>query len=57
LSFERGARGTEERRAEDARPERPVFKDHEVHLIGTPRQSLEAGGAAPRPDGIEAHIF
>ncbi len=38
-------------------PKDPVFKNHEVHLIATPQQSLEAAAAAARAAGIEAHIL
>ena len=33
------------------------FAGHEVHLIATPQQSLEAAAAAARAAGIEAHIL
>jgi len=38
-------------------PKDPVFKGHEVHLIATPQQSLEAAAAVARAAGIEAHIL
>jgi len=33
------------------------FAGHEVHLIATPQQSLEAAAAAARAAGVEAHIL
>ena len=38
-------------------PKDPVFAKHEVHLIATPQQSLEAAAAAARAAGIEAHVL
>ncbi|RYX91044.1 MAG: glycerate kinase, partial [Comamonadaceae bacterium] len=42
---------------ETPKPGDPVFGGHEVHLIATPQQSLEAAAAAAREAGIEAHIL
>jgi len=42
---------------ETPKPGDAVFKGHEVHLIATPQQSLEAAAAAARAAGIEAHIL
>jgi glycerate 2-kinase len=42
---------------ETPKPGDAVFKGHEVHLIATPQQSLEAAAAAARTAGIEAHIL
>jgi hydroxypyruvate reductase len=33
------------------------FKGHQVHLIATPQQSLEAAAAVARAAGVEAHIL
>ncbi len=38
-------------------PKDLVFAKHEVHLIATPQQSLEAAAAAARAAGIEAHVL
>ncbi|MEB5967380.1 glycerate kinase [Comamonas testosteroni] len=38
-------------------PSDAAFRDHQVHLIATPRQSLEAAAAAARDAGIVAHIL
>jgi glycerate 2-kinase len=42
---------------ETPKPGDPLFNGHEVHLIATPQQSLEAAAAAARAAGIEAHIL
>jgi glycerate 2-kinase len=42
---------------ETPKPGDAVFEGHEVHLIATPQQSLEAAAAAARSAGIEAHIL
>lgn len=42
---------------ETPKPGDACFAGHEVHLIATPRQSLEAAAAAARAAGIEAHIL
>jgi glycerate 2-kinase len=42
---------------ETPKPDDAVFEGHEVHLIATPQQSLEAAAAAARAAGIEAHIL
>jgi glycerate 2-kinase len=42
---------------ETPKPGDPRFTGHEVHLIATPQQSLEAAAAAARAAGIEAHIL
>ena len=38
-------------------PAMPRFAGHEVHMIATPQQSLEAAAALARAAGIEAHIL
>ena len=42
---------------ETPKPGDGVFTDHQVHLIATPRQSLEAAAEAARLRGLEAHIL
>jgi hydroxypyruvate reductase len=42
---------------ETPKPGDEVFAGHEVHLIATPQQSLEAAAEAARAAGIEAHIL
>jgi hydroxypyruvate reductase len=42
---------------ETPKPGDPLFDGHEVHLIATPQQSLEAAAAVARAAGLEAHIL
>ena len=42
---------------ETPKPGDPAFEGHEVHLIATPQQSLEAAAQAARAAGIEAYIL
>jgi glycerate 2-kinase len=42
---------------ESPKPGDPRFAGHAVHMIATPRQSLEAAAAVARAAGIEAHIL
>jgi hydroxypyruvate reductase len=42
---------------ETPKPGDPAFAGHEVHLIATPQQSLEAAAAAARAAGLAAHIL
>jgi glycerate 2-kinase len=42
---------------ETPKPGDACFAGHEVHLIATPQQSLEAAAAVARAAGIEAHIL
>ncbi len=42
---------------ETPKPGDAVFNGHEVHMIATPQQSLEAAAAAARAAGVEAHIL
>jgi glycerate 2-kinase len=42
---------------ETPKPGDPRFAGHEVHLIATPQQSLEAAAAAARALGVEAHVL
>ena len=41
---------------ETPKPGDAVFAGHEVHIIATPQQSLQAAAAAARAAGVEAHI-
>jgi hydroxypyruvate reductase len=42
---------------ETPKPGDPRFAGHEVHLIATPQQSLEAAADAARGMGLEAHVL
>jgi glycerate 2-kinase len=42
---------------ETPKPGDPRFIGHQVHMIATPQQSLEAAAALARAAGIEAHIL
>ena len=42
---------------ETPKPGDAAFKGHEVHLIATPQQSLEAAAAAARAAGLNAYIL
>lgn len=42
---------------ETPKPGDPVFAGHQVHLIATPQQSLEAAAAAARAAGLNAYIL
>ena len=42
---------------ETPKPGDPVFDGHEVHLIATPQQSLEAAAQAARAAGLAAYIL
>ena len=42
---------------ETPKPGDPLFAGHQVHLIATPQQSLEAAAAAARAAGLQAHIL
>jgi glycerate 2-kinase len=42
---------------ETPKPGDDVFAGHEVHLIATPQQSLEAAAEAAREAGLDAHIL
>ena len=42
---------------ETPKPGDPRFAGHEVHMIATPQQSLEAAAAAARAAGIAAHVL
>jgi hydroxypyruvate reductase len=49
--------GLESGAFETPKPGDAVFAGHEVHLIATPQQSLEAAAAAARALGLEAHVL
>jgi len=42
---------------ETPKPGDPRFAGHQVHLIATPQESLEAAAAVAREAGVEAHIL
>lgn len=42
---------------ETPKPGDPAFLGHQLHMIATPRQSLEAAAAQARAAGLEAHIL
>ena len=42
---------------ETPKPGNAVFKGHEVHMIATPQQSLEAAAAVARAAGLQAYIL
>ena len=50
-------RALEDGRLETPKPGDPVFDGHDVRLIATPRQSLEAAAAAARKAGLAAHVL
>jgi len=49
--------GLESGALETPKPGDPVFSGHEVHLVATPQQSLEAAAALARSLGVGAHIL
>ena len=50
-------RGLRDGSLETPKPGDPRFAGHEVHLVATPQQALEAAAAAARAAGVEAHIL
>ncbi len=42
---------------ETPKPDDAVFQGHEVHLIATPQQSLEAAAQAARAAGLDAYVL
>lgn len=42
---------------ETPKPDNPVFAGHEVHMIATPQQSLEAAAQAARAAGVQAVVL
>ena len=58
IEIPRAARaGLESGAFETPKPGDPRFAGHEVHMIATPQQSLEAAAVAARAAGLEAHIL
>jgi hydroxypyruvate reductase len=49
--------GLESGALETPKPGDPVFANHEVHLVATPQQSLEAAAALARSAGLDAHVL
>ncbi|MBC5765211.1 glycerate kinase type-2 family protein [Ramlibacter albus] len=43
--------------SETPKPGDAIFNGHQVHMIATPQQSLEAAAEAARAAGVEAHIL
>jgi len=50
-------RGLESGAFETPKPGDPCFAGHEVRVVATPQQSLEAAAALARAAGIEAHVL
>ncbi len=42
---------------ETPKPGDPLFHGHQVHMLATPQQALEAAAGAARAAGVEAHIL
>jgi len=49
--------GLESGAFETPKPGDPLFAGHQVHMIATPQQSLEAAAALARQHGLAAHIL
>jgi len=49
--------GLESGALETPKPGDPVFAGHEVHLVATPQQSLDAAAALAQSAGVGAHIL
>jgi hydroxypyruvate reductase len=49
--------GLESGAFETPKPGDPLFHGHQVHMLATPQQALEAAAAAARAAGVEAHIL
>lgn len=49
--------GLESGAFETPKPGDPRFDGHEVHMIATPQQSLEAAAALAREAGLDAHVL
>jgi hydroxypyruvate reductase len=49
--------GLESRRFETPKPGDPIFAGHQVHMIATPRQSLDAAARVARDAGIAVHVL
>jgi hydroxypyruvate reductase len=50
-------RGLQDGSLETPKPGDVCFAGHDMHLIATPQQSLDAAAAAARAAGIEAHVL
>jgi hydroxypyruvate reductase len=49
--------GLESGRFETPKPGDPIFAGHQVHMIATPRQSLDAAARVARDAGIAVHVL
>ncbi|MCW5633870.1 MAG: glycerate kinase [Rubrivivax sp.] len=49
--------GLESGAFETPKPGAPAFAGHEVHMIATPQQSLEAAAGLARAAGLQAHVL
>jgi len=49
--------GLESGRFETPKPGDPIFAGHQVHMIATPRQSLDAAAQIAREAGIAVHVL
>ncbi len=49
--------GLESGRFETPKPGDPIFAGHQVHMIATPRQSLDAAAQVARDAGIAVHVL
>jgi glycerate 2-kinase len=49
--------GLESGRFETPKPGDPIFAGHQVHMIATPRQSLDAAAKVARGAGIAVHVL
>lgn len=49
--------GLESGRFETPKPGDPIFAGHQVHMIATPRQSLDAAAQVAREAGIAVHVL
>ncbi|RVU47501.1 glycerate kinase type-2 family protein [Rubrivivax rivuli] len=49
--------GLESGAFETPKPGDPLFHGHQVHMLATPQQALEAAAEAARAAGVEAHIL
>jgi len=58
ISLPQAARqGLERGTFETPKPGDPRFLGHEVHMMATPMQSLQAAAAAAREAGVQAHVL
>lgn len=49
--------GLESGRFETPKPGDPIFAGHQVHMIATPRQSLDAAAQVARDAGVAVHVL